>query len=668
MSDDSAVTRSHTPLVMVAVIILASLGGVFVVSPAALLAVFVHGVSAMLVLVPPVLFGVGLVRVLPLGALPQRWHLLLGAALGLGFTSLLILGLGLVGVLHRPVWLALMIVLAGAGVALLRRPKDRPANEHDSAFPYALLWLPSAAFGVLALLAAANPPGLVWSEEGFGYDVLEYHLQLPKEYRRDGRISYLPHNVYANFPANVEMLYLLAMIVHDDDVDVGVTANMIHLALAALTVFAAWVAGRERSPRAGIVCGVTAATCGWLAYLSGLAYVENGMLFFGMTSLAMILRMMNGTGMAAGRERRIWLLTAGVMAGFACGCKYTALPMIALPLAVATALAPAASRRVRLARVGLFTIAALLSFSPWLVKNQIMTGNPVFPLANDLFEASPPGWGAEETARWNAGHRPPMEERSIGAKFAALWRHVPGDHYQRFGPAILLLALGGLWGRRRDRNDTALTLILLVQLCIWLFATHLYSRFAVVLLLPLALLAGRSLPTGATKTRSAIVAVVLLLGAAWNFVFAAKPHAAESVAGVPASVIYEGQVPGYDYFDAVNRQLPQDARVLLVGEARGFYFQRDIDYTVVFNHNPFVAAIRGSKSAEDIVAWLGGHGYTHVLVNWSEIRRLARTYGFAREVTPELFRRLEGAGLSLPGEHEFTLDGKPHVSIYDVRP
>ena len=97
------------------------------------------------------------------------------------------------------------------------------------------LWLVAAPFVSLALLAASDAPGFIWQEEGFGYDVLEYHLQVPKEYLQEGRIQYLPHNVYANFPANVEMLYLLAMIVLDDVYDVGIVANMIHLMLAALT-------------------------------------------------------------------------------------------------------------------------------------------------------------------------------------------------------------------------------------------------------------------------------------------------------------------------------------------------------------------------------------------------------------------------------------------------
>ena len=48
------------------------------------------------------------------------------------------------------------------------------------------------------------------------FDVLEYHIQGPKEYFQAGRITFLPHNVYTNMPFGVEMLHLIGMEVLDD--------------------------------------------------------------------------------------------------------------------------------------------------------------------------------------------------------------------------------------------------------------------------------------------------------------------------------------------------------------------------------------------------------------------------------------------------------------------
>ena len=79
--------------------------------------------------------------------------------------------------------------------------------------------------------------------------------------------------------------------------------------------------------------------------------------------------------------------------------------------------------------------------------------------------------------------------------------------------------------------------------------------------------------------------------------------------------------------------MPDDARLLLVGEARPYYVFPDNSYYVVFNQNPFFALVAMHQDSEQIIAWLRVHGYTHVLVNWSEIRRLERSYGFNPPIT-----------------------------------
>ncbi len=131
-------------------------------------------------------------------------------------------------------------------------------------------------------------------------------------------------------------------------------------------------------------------------------------------------------------------------------------------------------------------------------------------------------------------------------------------------------------------------------------------------------------------------------------------------------MIYDGQLPGYEYFKVVNHELPPDASILLVGDAKAFYFQRDVDYCVVFNRNPFVEAIRSAQTGRDIINWLRDQGYTHVLVNWSEVNRLSATYGFAPQITPGLFDDLEREGLSLMHEFPHPIGDSRYITLYGV--
>jgi hypothetical protein len=661
--------------------------GVAAVSTYALLTVIVELVRALMIVVPPALAGLWLVPLLRLGRIPLRWHLLLGAALGLGAAALLVLGLGLAGLLHRGLWIALLTGMFVAGAVRLGRliGGDRVAPESEPAAAAAppgssltarYLPLLTAPFLSMALLAAATAPGQIWAEEGFGYDVLGYHLALPKEYHDAGRIAYAPHNVYANFPSNLEMLYLLAMVVHGDPVEAGTTANMIHLLLGVLAVMAGWAAAREWSPAAGVVALVALGSVGWLPYLSGLAYVENGMLFFGMVALGLLLhRLSRGADAPTDDTGHLgWIAAAGLAAGLACGCKYTALPLIAAPLALVAAITHRRCPRAMLFSGLVFTVAALLTFAPWLAKNQAMTGNPVFPLAASVFPSSPAGWGEDEAARWAAGHAPGPHEQSLAARFGFLWKHVVADPEQRFGPVILLAGVMGLIGlamKRARTTDTALLILLGMQLIVWMFATHLYARFAVVMLMPLSLLAARALGERPGALRQRLVPAVLAAGCAWNAAFTAGLFGREQVNPFPASAFYDGEVPGTEYLSLVNHDLPPDSRVLLVGEARAFYFLRPVAYAAVFNRHPLTDILNEADGDAAVVERLRAARYTHVLVNWPEVARLSATYGMDPRIEPALFDRLEEAGLVLHRRFvhpipERAMLGTPYVDVYEI--
>lgn len=681
--------------------------GFFLLAPSAWPTALLDGITAALLLGPAALAGLWLVPLLGLSEVPIRWHLLLGGVLGIGLLSLLVLIGGLAGALHREIWVGVLAGCAVLGVLRLRALKAavrdgefRKGNTEKTSW----LWLLLAPFLALALAAAANAPGFLWSEEGFGYDVLEYHLQMPKEYFDAGRIQYAPHNVYANFPANVEMLFLLGMILMQEDVDAGTLAHMIHLLLGAGFVFAAWVAGCEWSRRGGLVAALVAGTAGWVPYLSGLAYVELGLLCFGMTAAAVVVAGWHRHG-TAGAD--CWTplraaLVAGLVCGLACGCKYTAAAFVALPIAVALLLAPRpGGARVR--SLGCFLLGLVVTFAPWLGKNGMMTGNPVFPLAQSIFGAQPRGWDEGSDTQWRQGHAPKESERAAGARLTAWWRNLPGDHYQRFGPMMFLLPIvGWLWRKRAaesapptrvkldmhggsngvaDRGPPppvgippspadhriagALVVVLVIQTIVWLFASHLYARFAVVMMIPLSLLAGYFAARCATRYAHLFTAF-LIAGAAWNTVFAVRLHRAEAPGGAPASLIYRGQLPGYDFFRVVNEELPADAHILLVGEARPFYFRRALDYAVVFNRQPLAEAVRSAAGPEELMAWLRTRGYSHVLVHWLEVDRLRRTYGFPPEITEALFEQLEKAGLARVTDFANPAHGGQYVTLYRV--
>ena len=658
----------RTLFVLIAVTVVTGL--VFHESPETGLAVATDGVIAAAILAAATGPGMWCVAGLGLGREPLRWQVLLGAGLGIGGLMLLMLGGSLLGLLNRWVWLAVLVGMFAAGVArmivLVRR---RPKRTDPSTIKIETwLWLLAMPALALVLLVAAVPTGFLWIEEARGYDVLEYHLGAPKEYFLAGRNTYLPHNVYANFPFNVEMLYLLAMVLDQDPWSAAPLAKMLNAGLAILTVAAVWLAAREFSRTAGIVAGIVVGTLPWLMYLSGLCFVENGMLFFGALAMACWCRAVTQSERAddATAPRWAWALASGLTAGLSAGCKYTGAAMFAVPIALAWGAYAWPRRSQRLGHVALFALGTVLTLSPWLVKNARMTGNPVFPLAYSVFGAHDDLWDDALDAQWRAAHTPQAEQQTLTARTAAFWQQVVGEaRFNAIPGAIFALALVG--GLVRARWIGGLLLVVLaVQICVWFFFTHLFARFAVPAAIPVAILCGRAVSAPRARTTrglmtAGVVAVCLAnLYPSWQLYYDHLRFGGRLPGSLPHAQI-RSAVDSW-----VNAHVPADGYVLLVGEARAYFVRPRVDYCVVFNRNAFAEAIASAESDSAVVDWLALRGYTHVAVHWPEMARLRRTYGFWPAIDRALFDRLEAAGLKGVANPVARDGAEPFATVYEV--
>lgn len=655
------------------------------VSSVALLVVVRNGLFAAGIVLGATGLGLAAMRILGLPACRLRWRLLGAAGVGLGLLSLLVLGLGAAGIMQRPIWFTLLGVFCVAGLlCLLRTQSGRPsADEHlragfceagagDARMRW--LWLVVVPFAILAALAATMPPGTIWPEEGNGYDVLEYHLGVPREYLEAGRISYLSHNIYANLPLNVEMLYLLPMILHGDALSAAFTANLLNVLLAVIFVACVWLGGREYGRGVGMIAGTAAASCPFLSYLCGLAYNENGMLMFAALAVAAVLR----AEKLSPERRTRWLGLAGLFAGFACGCKYTAIPMVLLPLAIAVIWRALRSPARRFTPPLVFCMAAAAAMAPWLIKNIVTTGNPLFPLARSVFHERPGVWDDDGAARWHEGHLPAPADRPPLRRLARLGGEVL--YSKMYGPLPLLALLSGgcvtlvSWTSRRGKNGDAgprtCWLMLLVGLAAWLALTHLAGRFAVVAVVPCSLLLSIAWSKVVRPSVRRIGLLALTATLVVNAITVAGFFSAGDVSLLKADffgrmgLVTEGHWPGHQHVPRLNEILSHGEKVLVVGDARRFYLDRGADYCVVFNRNPFAEAAANLPPAS-LIDWLLERRYRYVYLDWAEMHRLRTSrYGFWNAIDAALFTRLAERGLQ-PLE-QFQVPGRqnPYATLF----
>jgi hypothetical protein len=455
------------------------------------------------------------------------------------------------------------------------------------------LWLLPIAVLTVDCICALLPPGLLWGDEPNGYDVVEYHLQVPREWYELGRIVPLTHNVFSYFPFNVEMHYLLAMAARHGPWAGMYLAQLMHVGFIALAVVAVYALIAEHSRAAATVAAVVMAMTPWCGLLGAVAYDEGGMLLWGTLAIGLLLR---GN-----------VLLAGLMAGFACGAKWTAVPIVLIAAPFAAGL----MRVVRWRSILLYGVIALLTVSPWLIRNEWWVRNPVFPELTGIFGSG--HWSDTQVERWHEAHLPRADQQSVAGRMAALRDQVLVDW--RYGFLLLPVAVVAAVLTWRDRRSVAIAMMAVALAVFWIFFTHLQSRFFVFVVPLDALLIGtaavkRPILFSITGAVIGIVGIGLLM---------------RKVDSVDARTFSLIGIPKLDGLTPLGETPPaENASVVLIGDAKAFEYSTPSDK--LFYRTVFDVDAKPNQTVLD--AWASGAPTDHAVrvIDPGELARFSRTY------------------------------------------
>ena len=631
---------------------------------------------------------------------------------GLGVALLLWLdhALGAAGVMQAAGGAAAWgLIAAGIALALISHrfeakharhgPERLPPNHPPSAAWPWLLALPGVA---TMLVAATSAPGWLWSSEAHGYDVLEYHLQLPREWLALGRIQSLEHNVYSFAGSYVEAAYYhLAILADrfaappaDGAIRAATACQLLHAGLAiwsAATLAA--LARRLTGDRvAASLAGSAFLNTPWVVVTGSMAY--NEMALTGALALAWLRAASQGedadseTGLGASREQSAAMAaTIGFVVGVAIGAKLTALGSVLVPVAVVMALTVPLRRW--LLSLAAACAGGLVALAPYLLRNGVATAwdNPVFPLFAGALGAA--HWTPEQVARWNGAH---ASDLSWTGRFVEWWRAAfvqrqwAGWWFVGLLGAVRILPLSRHEGLPRERRRwVALGVCALVgQILFWLSFTHLQSRFLIPCIVPLALLPAATI-AGARPTRMGKAAT--FAGALWI-----------AGAGLWTAALYHNERDGQPatYIDGVPLRagtvLPQLAEadqqallrtnpdvflsfatdpgegVYLLGDATPFYILRPVVYHTTWDRSLLGEAVRARPN--DPTAWAAAlldHDLMLVMVNYGELHRLGEVDGwYDPDVTlPRVERLLHERGTLVATWPD--ADGRVVRALYRLR-
>ncbi|MCU0560198.1 MAG: phospholipid carrier-dependent glycosyltransferase [Desulfobacterales bacterium] len=510
------------------------------------------------------------------------------------------------------------------------------------------LWTLLALLLAAILLMAAVPP--------VDRDALTHHLAVPKLYLQHGAMVEIPAVPFSYYPMNLDLLYLAALAVGND-----ILPKYIHFAFGLLTCLLIYGHLRRRleGPAYGLLGCLLFLSLPVIVKLSITVYVDLGLIFFTTASMLQLFRW------AESGFRLRHLLTAGVCAGLCLGTKYNGmvsvflLGLIALILPLRAPGAPDRQRRPgrALAQAALFAAVALAVYSPWMIRNTLWTGNPVYPLAAEILGSEAARVAAGEKGFGGADGSTALPEREgPGLNHFAIRSLVFGESLAeillvplriffegadddpryfdgRLNPYLLIFPLVALLlargcGRPGLQVLEQRLMAGFAALCVLVsfLSADMRIRYVAPIIPPLVILAATGIHDLAARLRRKFrrrppwaAAGVHLAAAALLAMNGA--YVAELFGRVASLDYLRGKIdrdayiqkfrPEYEVVRHANRHLPADARILCLFTGNRIYYS---DRAMLCDVELFRDLIRSGRSAEAVAGALYLRGISHLLI------------------------------------------------------
>jgi len=565
-------------------------------------------------------------------------------ALGLGFgsLSLMMFFLGILKLYYTWIMYCILGVLSIFSFFEIRKinlPKF-PSLLSKRRSTILVLFL-SSILGIAAminLIGALAPPVF--------YDSLVFHLAVSSLYKISHGIRYLDAIFTSHFPQNMQMLYTLSLLLGTD-----ILAKLIHWIMGIFGLLLVFAFGRKYfGYRVGLLAATIFYTIPMVAMQSRVTGVDLSLTFYELLAVFALVNwfMINRRDEMPKAVKNGWLTSAAIFSGLAMGVKYTAMYsflLFAISIFLGSILIHKMRLRMSLKRTFLFCAVATALFSPWLIKNTVYTGNPLYPFLSNVFKSQSSYFGSEytpiETVYLDKGAKKwdRFPTRNIKEWLIFPWTLTKGgnDSNSFVGPVFLYL-LPLLFFLRKDSLIKFLIFLGTAWFISWSLIAVRNLRFFISGLTLFGIIISYLLLRAEKENRLFSRAILFLVSlmfinnVGWSLIilttnkdpwglFLGRESREEYLSR--DRIGYNLMPYYYPVVEYINENLPVDAKVLFIGEARGYYCKRDFVTSLAEDpHSIVTRLVRFCRNNDELLENFKSLDITHVLYNRKEAYRL----------------------------------------------
>ena len=529
----------------------------------------------------------------------------------------------------------------------------------ESHLKITLILLMAAIIGAVIILSWVPP---------VSRDALTHHLAVPKLYLKHGSICEIPSIAFSYYPMNLDLLYIIPLYFGND-----IVPKFIHFMFALLT---AWLIYGYLAKRLDTMWALFGAifflSLPIIVKLSITVYVDLGLIFFSTASLISLLKWIESQFQVK------FLILSGICCGMALGTKYNGLIVFFLLTVIvpfiyigqtnkATAEEKAINKdgsiKNQFKAIGfgtVFFLVALVVYSPWMIRNYVWKGNPIYPLYHNLI--NPKRSISVDTLEDNSKARGSnAEPQQTSIKKSTPWRSfavrkvIYGEAWWeialipvriffqgrddnpkyfdgKLSPFLFLLPFFAFFQLRTNlpilRTEKKIFVLFTILYVLYaLSQADMRIRYIAPIIPPLVILSvfglyqlksGRilaepGLPKGLWVGSVFIIALVMLglnadyIRKQFNIV---SPFSYLS-GRINRDAYIAKYRPEYTTIQFVNRNLPNNAKVLALFLGNRLYYS---DRDLIFGDNLFRKTIKMAESSDVIIAEMQKKGFTHILI------------------------------------------------------
>lgn len=532
------------------------------------------------------------------------------SGIGLGVAGYGVFFLGLFDGFHPlpiRILLIVLLTLSLAGWLQARKPLMKPDLKkiHSP-------WDTVAFFLLLLCLSAGL---LLTLTPEIGKDALIYHLAVPKFFLKHHGVTFIPGNIFSNYPLHSEMLFLVGLFLQGDILARGIHFLMLLFILLGMDQFIRYRMKGHDYPALSLLIFCTLPS---VFTVSHMAYND---LFVTFYSMGAVFALINGFD----RPEQGWLILSGVFSGLAIAGKYTAL---FLPFIGCLGILWAARHHhfrsgMTFRMLLLYGLMVAMAGSPFYIKNWIVTGNPFYPFLYGIFEGR--GWEPQQAQFYDFFIQSLGMGRTLLDYILLPWNlsfraEMNSPHFDgMIGPIFIATLPFAIGLRKPSMVLKIMGLCCFLMFLFWASAAQ-QIRYLVPVFPFLAIITGFILTS---YQRKRIVFYLLSLLIAGSLVFNGYHIIKEFRTIDPVNVVIGKEtraefldriLPAYGMFDTMNRHLPPDAKIFLIYMKNWtFLCEKECYSDSMFESYTIQKMLSQASVPAEVYSALTGKGFTHIL-------------------------------------------------------